>query len=291
MLTEFEAVLAKLDKVKLMLNGWHSAICPCHDDQHKSLNLRLDDNGKIQLKCHARCEYRDIAKAVGLSWHNNSNSNNANTEPQIVALYDYADTRGKLLYQVVRYEPKAFKQRRPDGKGGWIWNLEGIRPTLYRIQSLILGIKAGVWVFVVEGEKDVETLSTEGQTATTISGGAGARWPAECLLLFRGAKVCILPDQDEAGRKYGHYLANALRMVTEWVKVVNVPFGKDVSDYLASPFSTATALPFLVEKAPWYIPEGVVTMDIFTTYTGLVNYVLNKNIALKRRPKRVQEWE
>ena len=39
---------------------------------------------------------------------------------KIVATYDYTDLDGTVLYQGVRYEPKDFRQRRPDGNGGWI---------------------------------------------------------------------------------------------------------------------------------------------------------------------------
>jgi hypothetical protein len=55
-----------------------------------------------------------------------------NTAAQIVATYDYTDEAGKLLFQTVRYQPKDFAQRQPDGKGGWIWNLKGARRVLYR---------------------------------------------------------------------------------------------------------------------------------------------------------------
>src|SRR5436305_576588 len=44
---------------------------------------------------------------------------------RIVATYSYKDTTNTLLYEVVRYEPKDFRQRRPDGKGGWIWKIDG----------------------------------------------------------------------------------------------------------------------------------------------------------------------
>ena len=47
-------------------------------------------------------------------------------KPRIVATYNYHDHEGKLLFQTVRYEPKDFRQRRPDGSGGWIWNLTGV---------------------------------------------------------------------------------------------------------------------------------------------------------------------
>ncbi|MHC4461852.1 MAG: hypothetical protein ACYS30_10525 [Planctomycetota bacterium] len=40
-------------------------------------------------------------------------------EEKIIATYGYKDESGQLLYKVVRFEPKDFRQRRPDGKGGW----------------------------------------------------------------------------------------------------------------------------------------------------------------------------
>lgn len=36
---------------------------------------------------------------------------------QLVKTYDYVDEKEKLLFQVCRYEPKGFRQRRPDDKG------------------------------------------------------------------------------------------------------------------------------------------------------------------------------
>jgi hypothetical protein len=45
-----------------------------------------------------------------------------NGKPRIVATYDYQDEHGNLLLQVCRMEPKDFRQRRPDGNGGWKWS-------------------------------------------------------------------------------------------------------------------------------------------------------------------------
>ena len=55
----------------------------------------------------------------------------------IVSVYDYADENGQLMFQCVRHEPKDFSQRRPDGHGGWIWNLEGVRRVLFRLPHLL----------------------------------------------------------------------------------------------------------------------------------------------------------
>ena len=59
-----------------------------------------------------------------------------NSSPELVATYDYTDERGNLLYHTCRYQPKDFCQRRPDGKGGWINNLQGVRRVLYRLPEV-----------------------------------------------------------------------------------------------------------------------------------------------------------
>ena len=63
-----------------------------------------------------------------------------NSSPELVATYDYTDESGNLLYQTCRYQPKDFRQRRPDGKGGWINNLQGVRRVLYRLPEVIAGV-------------------------------------------------------------------------------------------------------------------------------------------------------
>src|SRR4029453_16917934 len=84
----------------------------------------------------------------------------------IVAEYDYLDETGKLLFQVVRFEPKDFRQRRSDGNGGWIWSLGNTRRVLYRLPDIIAAVEGGETIHLVEGEKDVDTLSAHRLTAT-----------------------------------------------------------------------------------------------------------------------------
>jgi hypothetical protein len=55
-------------------------------------------------------------------------SQNANKpKGRVVTTSKYTAADGTLLYEVLRLEPKDFRQRRPDGNGGYIWNLNGIR--------------------------------------------------------------------------------------------------------------------------------------------------------------------
>src|SRR5262249_25408457 len=75
-----------------------------------------------------------------------------------IAWFPYEDENEELSFQVVKYEPKDFRQRRPDGKGGWTWSTKGLRPIPYRLPQLIEALAHQRVVFIVEGEKDVETL-------------------------------------------------------------------------------------------------------------------------------------
>ncbi|HYV35510.1 MAG TPA: hypothetical protein VE988_07390, partial [Gemmataceae bacterium] len=111
----------------------------------------------------------------------------SNGTPRIVATYDYTDERGQLLYQAVRLEPgadgakKTFRQRHPDGNGGWTWNVKGVRLVPYRLPELTGDSSRPV--FIVEGEKDADTLASIGLIATTNPMGAG-KWRADFNQFF-----------------------------------------------------------------------------------------------------------
>ncbi|MGV7219237.1 AAA family ATPase [Bradyrhizobium sp. UFLA05-112] len=125
--------------------------------------------------------------------------------PTIVATYDYVDQGGELLFQVCRFEPKDFRQRRkprPDDppdtiKGGWVWSVKGINPVPYRLTDVIENDDRVICI--VEGEKDVDRLWKLGLPATTNAGGAG-KWSEELSEHFRGADVVIIPDFDPQKR-------------------------------------------------------------------------------------------
>ena len=153
---------------------------------------------------------------------------------KIVQTYDYKDETGQLLYEVVRYEPKDFRQRRPDGSGGWIWNLQGVRRVLYRLQEL-LQASPEEWIFIVEGEKDVDRLYDAGLVATTCAMGA-VKWGDDYSeFLNDRSKVAIIPDNDDAGRRHAKKVAESLAdagVKTRIIELLGVPEKGDVSDWL-----------------------------------------------------------
>jgi putative DNA primase/helicase len=109
-----------------------------------------------------------------------------NGSRHIVATYDYPDANGTLLFQTVRYDPKDFRQRHPDGRGGWIWNLQGIELVLYNLPALHKAVATGQTIFLPEGEKDVNTLCGLGLAATCSPMGAG-KWRESYSEALRGA--------------------------------------------------------------------------------------------------------
>lgn len=143
----------------------------------------------------------------------------------IVKTYDYTDQDGKLLYQVCRLDPKDFRQRRPDGEG-WVWNITGIEPVLYNLPLL----NTDRAIFLCEGEKDADTLTSHGFIATTNAGGSN-KWTPGLTQYFAGKNVVIVPDTDMPGRKRARVLARRISAVAKTVRVVWVE-GKDVSEYM-----------------------------------------------------------
>ena len=154
---------------------------------------------------------------------------------KIVATYDYHDQHGQLLFQVVRFDPKDFRQRRPDGNGGLIWNLDGVDRVPDRLPELLRAAPTST-VFVVEGEKDCDALHEHGLIATTNPGGAG-KWLRSMSEHLRNRKVAILPDNDDAGEKHAGDVARALQGIARSTRVLRLPglpVRGDVSDWLAA---------------------------------------------------------
>jgi AAA domain len=157
----------------------------------------------------------------------------ADGKSRIVKTYDYPDEVGELLHQVCRFEPKGFRQRRPDGSGGWIWSLGETRRVLYRLPEVLEAASQGRPIFIVEGEKAADALTALGVSATCSSGGAG-KWRSEYAQYLAGAgDVIVLPDNDEAGERHAADIKNAIPPA-KVLRLPGLPDKGDVADWIAS---------------------------------------------------------
>lgn len=232
--------------------GWQ-ANCPAHADDTASLSIAEGDDGRLLVHCHAGCEFHDIIEATETYTPREPKRpampGDAPTQT-IVDAYSYHDQDGVLQYQVVRLEPKSFRPRRPDGAGGWLYNMKGVTRIPYRLPDWYHE-PANRLVFIVEGEKDANAAYGLGCIATTVAGGAAA-WRGEMATWFADRKVVIIPDNDEAGEKFAAAVYASLYPIAASVKVVRLPglaIKGDLSDWIAAG-GTKEELTQLVKDTP-----------------------------------------
>src|SRR4051794_33852857 len=218
------ATIAKALKGKKAGAGW-SCGCPAHDDRHASLSITEKDGkvlwychaGCSQQAVQDALQGRGLLEARAERQERRRHSAASGGAPaapakpeagplravpggdgdgypdegagpglgKIVATYDYIDVTGQLLFQVCRFEPKTFRQRRPKGKS-WEWGLGNTKPVLFHL----LELADATHVWVCEGERDVDNLRALGLDATCNPMGAG-KWRDEYGEALAGKHVVI----------------------------------------------------------------------------------------------------
>ncbi len=155
---------------------------------------------------------------------------------RIVAVYPYTDEAGAVLFEAIRFDPKGFAQRKPDGAGGYIWKLNGARRVIYRLHDIVTDDADRV-VYIPEGEKDVDELVARGFAATCNPMGAG-KWGAVAELartVLQGREVVVIADGDDVGHAHAREIEASLRDVVRSIRVVESPSPhKDISDLFAA---------------------------------------------------------
>ncbi len=138
----------------------------------------------------------------------------------ILKCYEYTDEKGNPQLRVYRTSGKNFPTVHLDG-GKWYWGDGDKKDLLYKLPRVLKAIEKNTPVLLVEGEKDVETLESMGYVATSNKGGAG-KWSEKLSSYLTGAKVIVIPDNDEPGRKHGKIVCNALSGVAREVRLVTL---------------------------------------------------------------------
>jgi len=253
-LNDFLSLLKGVKKV----SGGYMALCPAHDDHEQSLSVK-QNNDRILIYCHAGCSADNILETFGLTkadlflgerpLRTNRRKKPKPEHREIEAIYNYVDANDKP-FQVVRTKPKGFFQRRPDGRGGYINNLNGIEPTLYRQDELEFAMYLEEEIYIVEGEKDVDNLREHGFTATTNPGGAG-KWSDKYSDKLRGGDLIIIPDNDRAGYNHARRVAHSCYGKAARLRLLELPEASDISDWLDQGH-TAEELKQLVAQCPNY---------------------------------------
>jgi 5S rRNA maturation endonuclease (ribonuclease M5) len=246
---ELEHIARTLGGARKCKGGWECR-CPVHDDRKASLSLNIGDNGRLLWNCHAGCDQHTVLeglRARGVLVNGDARKAEPDPgripRPRIVKAYDYLDENSAMLFQVVRFDPKDFRQRRSNGKGDWIWDLDGVRRVLYRLPEILVAEEA----VVVEGEKDADRLHSLGFVATTSPQGAG-KWRPEYAQTLADKQVTIIPDSDGPGRQHARAVAASLLGKAASVRLLDLKGAKDASAWLDAGH-TADELRELIAKA------------------------------------------
>lgn len=307
-----EILLPKLEGIRKS-GGSYMARCPAHDDGKASLSVSPGKDQPVVLKCHAGCAPELILDKLGLAWDDLCKPRELR-EPagewtphgEAVAVYDYIDEDGTLLFQVCRTADKQFPQRVPDRtrKSGYRWSLGDTRRVLYRLPKIIEAVKDGEIIWVCEGEKDVHALERAGVTATCNPGGTGGGWRPEYSEFLRDAIVIIVADKDKFGQAHARKVAASLEGIAAVTEIREAAGDhKDAAAHLGAGLtladfeitwqsgdeSTADLAPDLYQfldivdpPSDWVVPELLERGDrlIWTGFEGLGKSMCVRQIAI-----------
>jgi hypothetical protein len=233
---------------RLQHNGEFMIACPFHADSSPSCSVSPT---KRTFHCFGCLEggtflrlvmkLKDIDKGAAYRFMAEVNGQVVEfREPDSTAeaIYSYRDSKGKLIKQVLRRPGKDFVQRRPV-KGGKDWdyfNVCRLQPTLYNLQWF----SSADVVCLCEGEKDADTItklrlySPSGGGVFGSTSGGSSSWQDSLADDLKGKKVVVMPDFDEAGKRYCAEIIKSLE--ARDIEYVVVSFGdtgaKDVTDFI-----------------------------------------------------------
>lgn len=245
--------------------------CCFHDDAHPSLSINVE-NGRFRcFACGAKGDvfkfYEDI-KSVDFKTAIQEIAEmqgimDTDIKQKIVTTFQYRDSDGKILYIKERLEPgrngrkKEFRFIDPKTKN----YKRPCDPVLYNLPALIKSKR----IFVVEGERKTDLLTSWGLTATCLDSGAHSPWKDEYLkVLDEKEEVIILPDNDSPGMGYASRVANALYGKVEEIKIVELPGLKeaeDIIEWIKPEGNNKSRLLDILKETPAWKPSTEVKVD------------------------------
>lgn len=244
---DIEGILARL-VVRHQRGDIYDTLCPAHPDSNPSMTVSKGERGGVVVHCNVGCTFEQIAAAIGLT------PKDFMGEPYVVAEYKYTDVNGNWLYSVQRWHPKDFRC------------VPGLpapaKRVLYNMPAVGWCHSTDTTLYIVEGERDVDTLNALGIPSTCNVGGAG-KWLPQYTEAVRGLNVVIIADNDDPGRAHAREIARQLKGNARLVTTMYSPYGKDVSDLIEAGY-TVDALQLLpdAEGGSIYTASGVKTRKV-----------------------------
>ena len=242
-------ILSRLKGVKEVGENTYRAYSPLRDEKEPSLCITKKDNGYILMNDRGGGDTKATLTKIGLTMRilfpdggsSGSEPKGSDPERKVAAIYQYLDKNGELVAEKVRYTNKTFfwRSKKPDG------SYDYHKPENVPLYNGMVLEKAEA-IFLVEGEKDVDTLTKHGLPAVSLPNGA--HWENEYAAYFSDKVIIILPDNDGAGRGYAKAALKALKPTNYNTGIMQlnnwwpeIPEKGDVSDYIAAKGEEAVA--------------------------------------------------
>lgn len=259
-----ENILQHFKVVKQSGNSQYQCICPAHDDKKESLSIKIAED-KILLHCHAGCSTVHILEKIGLtladlftdknyniptSWKDKIKVwvNHDRSKLKLEDIYPYTDMEGNVLYYKLRYEGKEIRHCKVENNNVIFKGVtKEIEKQLYN-NIVFKTLKEGDRIYIVEGEKDVHTLTRLDMPAVTPGGVKD--WREDFAELFKGLDVVILQDNDDPGRQFASQVKRDLEKYAAKCKIVTTSRLEhgDVTDYIEKEGHTKQELIDLIEN-------------------------------------------
>ena len=220
-------------------NGQWVASCPVpghgkgNGDKNPSLSIDINDDGKPLFHCHGGCSQEDVFQTIRelhlLPELMERPDPLANIKPiprnVLEQEWQYQDEDRQTVFVKQRFKigetGKTYRLYKVDADGRRHSSLGDARIVPYNLPALLDAKTAGRNIFLVEGEKAADAITSIGMIATTAHTGAGS-WPEAITEYFAGAQVIILPDNDTPGWQYAHKAVQAILPIAKSVKVVDL---------------------------------------------------------------------
>ena len=250
-------------------NGQWVASCPVpshgkgNGDKNPSLSVHIDDEGKVLFHCHGGCTQESVFQTIRdmhlLPELEERPDPLANIKPlpkvEFQQEWQYQDEDRVTVFVKHRLRVgesgKTYRLYKVDSDGKRYPTLGDARIVPYKLPDLLDAKTAGRIIYLAEGEKAVDALTSLGVAATTAHSGAG-HWPESITEYFAGANVVILPDNDLSGWSYARKAAEAILPIAKAVKVVDLGLqeqGDDAYEFIEAG-GGRSELAALVKAAP-----------------------------------------
>ncbi len=277
-------ILRQLDNVKKTGNNQYESSCPVpghgkgKGDRNPSLSISENKDG-IALYCHAGCGIEDIVNALNIKktdlFYNEKFRGSTGT-PKSKKLsqkkddnfeyknhYDYFNLDYDIQFRMVKFvDPKTESKKfipYHEKNNNWVKGMGDQEKILYNLPAVIESIDKGQTIFLVEGEKDVNTLNKMGYTATCNPFGAG-KWNKNYTESLTGAKeVIVIPDNDEPGFKHLTKVGQALYGKVDKLKMLKLPAlkeGEDFTDWVNEHNGNKERLERLLQRKTYNLDEN-----------------------------------